>query len=55
MQRAITLLGLTLVVLVGLIDVACAGTVVKAPEPASMTLLAVGTGVIAFVKFRKRK
>jgi hypothetical protein len=56
MQRVITLLGLTLAVLVGLAGAASAGgTAPKVPEPASMTLFAVGAGAVAFAKFRKRK
>ncbi len=56
MQRVISLLGLALVVLVGIAGAAYAGTVApKVPEPASMTLLAVGAGAVALAKFRKRK
>jgi hypothetical protein len=34
---------------------ALAGPVASAPEPASLSLLAVGIGGVAWAKFRKRK
>jgi hypothetical protein len=55
MQRMASLFGLTAILLLGIVGAASAGVVVKTPEPASMTLLAVGTGVVALIKFRKRK
>ncbi len=55
MQRVMTLLGLMLVVLVGFAGAAYAGTAPRVPEPASMSLLAVGAGAVAIAKFRKRK
>ena len=54
MRSVKSLLGLAVIVLLGLTGAAYAG-IVLVPEPASMTLLAVGAGVVAIVKFRKRK
>jgi hypothetical protein len=55
MRHVVALLGLTLLMFSALVGAAHAGAVVKTPEPASMTVLAVGAGVVALVKFRKRK
>jgi hypothetical protein len=56
MQRIASLLGLAVIVVLGLAGTASAGgTVVLAPEPASLGLLAVGAGAVALIKFRKRK
>jgi hypothetical protein len=56
MRRAAYFLGQTALVLLGLTGAAHAGgTLPPLPEPASITLLAVGAGAIALVKFRKRK
>ena len=40
---------------VGVIGPAAAGIQVTVPEPASLGLLAVGAGVVAAIKFRRRK
>jgi len=56
MQSVTALLGLAVMVLLGLAGAAHAGaTAATVPEPASMTVLAVGASMVAFVKFRNRK
>ena len=52
-KSSIVLTGLT--VLVGLSGNAFAGTPVSVPEPATLTLLAIGFGGAAAVKYFKRK
>ena len=55
MRSGISLLGLAVILFLGLAGAAHAGFATNTPEPASMTLLAVGAGAVALVKFRKRK
>ena len=56
MNRLLSLMGAALgFALIASPALAGTGVIVAAPEPASITLLAVGVGGVAWAKFRRRK